>query len=372
MTNLQNRDPDKRLHTLDLARGVSVIVMVCVHTLWMYADHNVQADTLFGHIMHILGKGTASFLVAMGVSLALSRRRSVKAMLIRGVGLLLLGYSMNLLKFVVPITVFDTMPMAFIQAYGWQLPLSSGQLMYLTLTGDILQMAGLSLLIIGGFKLHCIHRNYVLTLASIIAVGSGWLRTESASWGGGYIGELLVGYTYQVYFPVIPWISAILAGFYLGRYKVETQRSAAQLFSHGARLGLVALAFGIAALALDFQSQFGNFFHLSFGGISYLIGLNLCLLYVLNRFVTARFMQWAGYALVSYASRHVTSLYILQWVIICWGMGVVGYANLSAWHTALLMPVMLLLTLGIHYSGKVALSSVVARLPRRQKPPVPG
>jgi len=48
--------------------------------------------------------------------------------------------------FLVPIAVFGTMPEAFIAAYGWSSPLGAAELGSLVLTGDILQMAGVSLL----------------------------------------------------------------------------------------------------------------------------------------------------------------------------------------------------------------------------------
>ncbi|MEI8618620.1 heparan-alpha-glucosaminide N-acetyltransferase domain-containing protein [Pseudoalteromonas sp. B193] len=65
-----------RLKTIDLARGASVFIMILVHTLWMYSSTTLQSESLFGAVIHILGKGTASFLVAMGLSMALSRRQT--------------------------------------------------------------------------------------------------------------------------------------------------------------------------------------------------------------------------------------------------------------------------------------------------------
>ena len=115
-----------RLKTIDLARGASVFIMILVHTLWMYSSTTLQSESLFGAVIHILGKGTASFLVAMGLSMALSRRQTPMLLIKRGIQLLLLAYLMNVAKFWLPIEVFNTMPEAFINAYGWQSPLSAG------------------------------------------------------------------------------------------------------------------------------------------------------------------------------------------------------------------------------------------------------
>jgi len=118
---------------------------VKAHLVRLYATTALQSESAFGTVVHILGKGTASFLVAMGLSMALSRRQTPLLLIKRGLQLLLLAYLMNAAKFWLPIEVFNTMPEAFINAYGWQSPLSAGQLQFMVLTGDILQLAGVSL-----------------------------------------------------------------------------------------------------------------------------------------------------------------------------------------------------------------------------------
>lgn len=336
-----------RLHTLDFARGLSVFIMVCVHTLWMYATIDTQANTFFGHTIHVLGKGTASFLVAMGISLALSRRNTPAALVIRGLIILALGFFMNTLKFILPIAL-GTMPESFIQAYGWQSPLSHEQLLFMFLTGDILQLAGVSLLLIAGLNILQLRRHSLLVLALLIAVASQLMRGFILPSPLSYLSELFFSASYQVYFPVMPWISAILVGQYLGRCYTEQQLSADDLFKKGGVLGLVLLIAGLLACWYDPKTQFANFFHLNFGGIAYLTGLNLCLLYLLHRYLMPRILLSRTHRVVQYASRHVTALYIIQWTLICWGMGMIGYATLNSWQTFLMMPVMLTLTLIVH------------------------
>ncbi len=339
---------NQRIDTLDFARGISVFIMIAVHTLWMYADSQVQSASAFGMVVHVLGKGTASFLVAMGISLALSRRQSSQALMIRGAALLALAFLMNWLKFIVPISVFGTMPESFIAAYGWQSPLSQTQLHFMLLTGDILQLAGLSLMVIALLIKLPLTRVHILIVAGLVALMSQWLRGITLEAPFTYVSQLFFADTYQVYFPVFPWLSAILVGYYLGRFYVENNLTAAGLFKQGGKLGVVLLLLGTALCIYDFKGQFANFFHLNLGGISYLVGLNLCLLWVAQRYLMPRLPVQLK-AICAYASRHVTALYIIQWVMICWGMGIVGYATLSATHTLLMMPVMLTLTFAVHW-----------------------
>ncbi len=49
-----------------------------------------------------------------------------------------------------------------------------------------------------------------------------------------------------------------------------------------------------------------------------------------------------------YLSQRVTALYVLQWTLVCWGMGVVGYQTLNPWQTMAMMPLMVILTLTCH------------------------
>ena len=300
-----------RLHTLDFARGLSVFIMVCVHTLWMYATTDTQADTLFGHTVHVLGKGTASFLVAMGISLALSRRNTPAALVVRGLIILALGFFMNTLKFLVPIAL-GTMPESFIQAYGWQSPLSQPQLLFMFLTGDILQLAGVSLLLIAGLNILQLRRQTLLAVALLVAAVSQLVRGFVLPSPLSYLSELFFSASYQVYFPVMPWISAILIGQYLGRCYTEQQLSADGLFKKGGALGIVLLIAGLLACWYDPKTQFANFFHLNFGGITYLTGLNLCLLYLLHRYLVPHIIQSRFYQVIAYASQHVTALYIIH------------------------------------------------------------
>ncbi|MCK8105045.1 MULTISPECIES: heparan-alpha-glucosaminide N-acetyltransferase domain-containing protein [Pseudoalteromonas] len=76
---------NQRLKTIDLVRGASVFIMIIVHTLWMYASTTLQSESAFGTVVHILGKGTASFLVAMGLFMALSRRQTPLLLIKRGI-----------------------------------------------------------------------------------------------------------------------------------------------------------------------------------------------------------------------------------------------------------------------------------------------
>ncbi|AQQ69300.1 hypothetical protein Mag101_00925 [Microbulbifer agarilyticus] len=338
-------DGQPRIVAIDLMRGLAVMMMVCVHTLWMYADTATQSSSWLGQVVHFMGKGTAVFLLCMGISMTLSRRSSSVALLKRGLQVLALGFGMNALKFVVPISVFVTMPETFIQAYGWESPVTFGQLRYLVLTGDILQLAGMSLLIIGLSKrlLSGIWAPMLAGLMVIVTskVVAGWRPPWEQ---GHYVADLLFADHFHVYFPVFPWISFILFGMGLGRL-LNSERSIRKLtLKRMLPAGVLLTALGATLCAYNFEYHFADFFHLGPGGAIYLLGLTL-LMFWLAHLLCEKVDLSKAMPLIRFCSRHVTSLYIIQWTLVCWGMGLVGFQALGTGETVLAMAILLCLTL---------------------------
>ena len=53
---------------------------------------------------------------------------------------------------------------------------------------------------------------------------------------------------------------------------------------------------------------------------------------------------------MNYLSAHVTTLYVVQWTLICWAMGIVGYQTLDPGQVLGMMPVMIVATLLAEYA----------------------
>ncbi|UTA48960.1 DUF1624 domain-containing protein [Simiduia sp. 21SJ11W-1] len=322
-----------RIHAIDSGRGLAVLLMVLVHTLWMYADHSTQTRSWLGTLVHIIGKGSAAFLICMGVSLVLARNQSASYRALRGLFILALGFMLNSLKFVLPIAM-GVMPHAFIQAYGWQAPLTFTQYQYLLFTGDILQLAGVALLLLALAQPLLTKKRYIVMLGLMMAAcAKVFAGMQLGITGLDYLLRLLFSDSWQVYFPAFPWMSFILFGMFLGRLISERGQDANIL----ARLPWVAvplLIIGGALCYTNFSYHFGDFFHLGPGGVFYLLGINLLLLWAIHTLLNK---PTTFTRLLSYCSRRVTSLYIIQWTLICWGMALVGYKTLNSTQTLLAM-----------------------------------
>jgi len=337
-----------RILAIDFGRGFSVIAMIMVHTLWIHASQDVQSDTFLGHFIHFVGRGTPVFLITMGVSFMISRNQDIKSALKRGVIILGVAYLMNFLKFLTPILV-GLMPDSFIAAYGWEMPLNFEKYAYLLLTGDILQLAGVSLLILAFVRSYIKNKFIILIIAILIAFISPELRSiQSEIFGLNYITQLLWSDGYWVYFPVFPWISFILLGMFFGKWYVEMEYNQNELFKRMFIIGLVCIMAGAPLVFTNEEYHFNDFFHLGPGGVIYLAGWNFAVLSIFHWMLSAtrdNFLYQSFY----YCSKHVTSLYVIQWVLICWGMGVFGFQSKTEIGTMLLMPLFIGLTFVIHF-----------------------
>ncbi|WP_299252871.1 heparan-alpha-glucosaminide N-acetyltransferase domain-containing protein [uncultured Aquimarina sp.] len=339
-----------RILAIDLARGISVLLVIIVHTLWIYGDITTQSETWLGSVVHFIGKGTPMFLIAMGVSFTLSRNQSIFLSIKRAFYILGIGYLMNFLKFVLPV-LLDIIPDNFIAAYGWTTPVTFDNMIYMLGTGDILQLAGVSLLFMG--LINKLSKNKYIPL--IIALCITLLTKEVHGFRIGIIGidyllDLLWGADWNVYFAVFPWFSFILIGMFFGMWYKEKNRSSNYLFRSMLIAGITLMLIGGGLCYYNFEYHFGDYFHLGPGGTLYLAGFNLVLLWIAQLLVT-RVKENNIFRFLYYCSMRVTTIYIIQWVVICWGMSVFGYQQFGVTAVLLLIPFYILLTLGVQRFG---------------------
>lgn len=333
-----------RILAIDIARGLSVILMMMIHTMLIYGDIPTQTNSLLGKFILLIGKGTPMFLVTMGVSFVLSRRQTLQSVCKRGLYILGIGYGMNALKFLVPEIVFGGLPDAFVEAYG----LTSGTLktgVFFLLLGDILQLAGITLFIMGLINHYSKNKFVPLIVALLIAAISKELSGFRVGIEGlDYICDLFFSNQFNVYFPVFPWASFILLGMFFGRWYKELGDNQSVFFTKMLIVGSVFLSIGIIFNFIDPEYHFGDYYHLGPGGSILLMGLNLIFLWLVNIIVTSIKQNKLFQSLI-FCSKHVTSLYVIQWTIINWGMYLIGFWNHKQVTILLLIPIVITLSI---------------------------
>lgn len=315
----------KRILAIDIARGMSVIFMMMIHTMLIYGTIPTQTHTVLGEITLWLGRGTTMFLVSMGISFVLSRRQSFQKVCKRGLYILGIGYGMNFLKFLVPEFVFGGLPEAFVSAYGLQ----SGTLqtgIFFLLLGDILQLAGVTLFIMGVIN-HFSTSKYVPLIVAlvIIAISKGVSGFRVGIVGVDYICDLFFSNQFNVYFPVFPWSAFILLGMFLGRWYKELEENQTVFFKKMLVLGFAFMAIGGVLNFTNYEYHFGDYYHLGPGGSILLLGATMVFFWLINFVVNLFREDNPVFKGLIFCSKNVTSLYVIQWVLINWGMYVIGF-----------------------------------------------
>lgn len=323
--NNNNTLPTNRVEAIDIARGIGGLFIPAAHVLLIYADSHTQEEHWLGIIGHFFGKWAGVFLIAMGFSFTLSKRNNIEASIKRGISILLIGYGMNFLKFIIP-AFLNLFPENFIQAYGWSLPLSMNNYMFMLSTGDILQLTGLCLLGLGIVH-KCVKQQkelLILVLVIILAITEYLRGYHLGVVGVDYIFDLLWGQDWNVYFPAFPWGGFIILGMYFGYVFHDSGKNVNHTFNKILLVGILLTLIGGWLCYSDYDKHMRDYFHLGIGGFFYLAGFNLLFFWLAQKVYkyieTSKLMN-----VLKYCSVHITSMYVIQWVLICWGMTFIGY-----------------------------------------------
>lgn len=136
----------KRNVTLDIAKGLTLLTLPVIHSTLFFSTINVH-QSLFGHVLAFIAEAAApAFMLMMGIAISLSKIKTIRQMSFRFLKLLVLGYLLNALKFLVP-QIWNGLPRSLFMENGIQ-PNMDGSIQLL-LIGDILQLAAISCLVCG-------------------------------------------------------------------------------------------------------------------------------------------------------------------------------------------------------------------------------
>ena len=317
---------DGRLRFLDLARGLAIVFMVFQHVQIMFAVGTGEGSAL-GEVFLLLGTAPAApvFMVAMGFLFGSSARTGVRSGVVRGLQLFALGYALNLLRFVLPLLVNGDP--GVVKAFGgtWWGPFFEI---------DILQLAGLSLIVLAPVKRYLRDPRLVLALAALVATISPLLWGA----GGSFVLGPLWGTGDWVSFPFFPWIAYPFLGLSLAGFTARAT-SARRLMSAWALAGAAAVLAGAALVVLvPIESvilAIGDYYRSGLPVQLVLAGfvlLWLPLLWWLDRRLAWR----AAPRYLTSLSRSITAVYLIQWVLIGWLAIMIGVRDLPSWQAALL------------------------------------
>lgn len=330
VTGIHGRQP---VRAFDLAAGLAVFFMILVHVLWHWGEPSTWSTPIGLAISFAAGPTAAPvFAFLMGASVGAAPKTGFRTLALRGLWLVFLGYVLNLFRGVIPASIglatgFIT-PQEIAPFTPW----------WLGTTVDLHQMVGLSLVVIAGLRTWAKPGWTWIVIAVVIAAVAPWLRT--VTFGTPVLDAPLtpfLGSAPNVYYAVVPWVIYPLVGAVFGSLIV---RSADQrrTFRLAAGLGIGLIALGVVMIGIQRPSfdvytywrQPWSFIVAIFGVI--LAWLAACDLVTRVPAIDRRLRIIYGW------SDRVIAMYFSHWIIVGWGVAIVGFRDLA------LVPVLIAIT----------------------------
>ena len=314
----------ERVRAFDLAAGLAVFFMILVHVLWHWGTPDTWTTPIGQAISYAAGPtATPVFMFLIGASLGAARRQNAGTLVARGLWLFALGYLLNFLRGVIPFTLGTA---TGVITEGQVAPYTPW---WLGTTVDLHHVVGLSLIVIAVLRTRTQPGWLWLGLAGVLVVVAPWLRT--VTFGTPVLDAPLtpfLGSAPNVYYAVVPWLAYPLAGAVFGSMMARSSDRTA-LFRRAAVVGAALLAIGVALIAVQrptfdvytYWRQPASFAVAIMGII--LVWLALCDLATRRRWMD----RWFGF--FSRWSDRVIAIYFTHWIIVGWGVGLVGFRALG-------------------------------------------
>lgn len=297
-----------------------------------------------GNILAFIAEypGAQIFMLLMGVGFSFSRNTNPRYVLKRAVTLLLGAYALNFFKFIIPL-YFDGFPKTLLI----ELNLYSLQdaTLFLFSIGDILHFAAIAYILIYLVSNIKCFQYWSFCFAIIVALISPLLYDiKSDNTFLQYMLKLIGGHPPEVFFPVFPWLAYPLAGLSLGYFL--KRYSHYEVFMHCVIVGGTLILIYFLMPQFEKPVEFLPFYRTSTRDTLLHLGFTLMWLAVIH-FVFESVKKNRLSTLLTFCSKNITSIYIIQWILICWGMTFTGYLMLSFQETLLAMFIITAITLDL-------------------------
>ncbi len=348
---------NNRLLSIDLARGLAVFFMIAVHTLEVFANQEVK-NSVFGQIIAFLGGPPAApvFMTLMGFSFIYSSKSELKPKLFRGFKIFLSGYLLNILRGVIPFSLASYLNMDVVKTF----PIEKFNEYTILTTVDILQFAGIALMIMSIIQALNINKYLILVSAFLISMISPFLwgikidvpiidQVLELFWGDQPIEFSFIAN--KIAFPVFPWLTFPLLGMFLGE-TVKNSTDTNRIFNYFGLAGIVFVLIGGAISYNNFNYHFNDYYHSRQGAMLFMCGFVMGWLY-LTKLVIDNIPTNSFFDLLFQWSKGVTNIYFIQWIIILWSIAFFGI-NRSSFTTTILL---ILIFTGIsHFTNQFIIS----------------
>jgi uncharacterized membrane protein len=310
------------IRSLDLARGFTVLMMVPVHTVLLYSDPVIYHTLLIKMLAFVAeGPGAQLFMMLMGIYTGLSKTRTTKKVLLKSLLLLMAGYGLNMVKFVIPYRL-GLLPEHLL--LDLQITKDSNAWIQLIAIGDIFHFAALALPIT--YALSRSKHWYAAALTVLIIFGAQYLwDIRGNNPVNDYLLKLIGGQPPQVFFPLFPWLVYPLIGMMMGKWWMKTEE---KYFQKLGITGAVILLIYYSVRLFISPKDTINFYRTQWPETLQHIAIVFCTLFSWD-WLSKNIPQNRIFRFLQYSGRHITKLYIIQWIVIMWCLPFPGYQQLQ-------------------------------------------
>ena len=307
-----------RQYNLDLLKSLAIVGMILCHTVTMLSGARADYESEFGYWFaeDVLGAYLAAahaFMLCMGVGFVYSRKHTPRALVARGIRIYFLGYILNFFRggmYAIVAGIFD--------------PSYRDMIGYMLLLPDILQFAGLAMMLTAVFKKLKLDCRVILAISVVMSVIS---QLAAMKYQGITIANVLIGSFVPTTeddstFVLFGWYFFVAAGICFG----EVLQRVKNLRRFYKRLLIVSGIIMIVYIAATVR--YGCFF-LSPGRIYYYTGILesigllsidfvlMSLMYFgLNRLSPGQIELSKPLQICWQMSRNINRIYCAQWCII--------------------------------------------------------
>ncbi len=295
-----------RTHTADILKGIAILLMIQVHLVEVFASHELEASDIGKFFMFLGGPPVAPlFMVLFGYFISLTHQ-STQQLVVRGLKIFALGMLLNL---AMNFNLINTVRRGLLQI----------DILSFVFGEDILQFAGISLIVIVVLK-KVLEQQLILTFILIIVstlVGQYLVTYIPEDDTLKYVTAFFYGSSHWSYFPLFPWLAYPLTGMALYQLQQRYTINLMYAIKTNKTLGVGAFLFVVLTLgyAIHVASDLPTYYHhgvlFYLWVIVFLTVYSACIYLITERLKTTvvfRYLTWLG--------KHVTLIYIIQWIII--------------------------------------------------------
>ncbi len=318
----------KRQFEFDFAKFICILGMVIIHCFEELLADTGSTSSLYYVFVVVLDCvfGAGTFMSCMGLGISYGYDGNANKIIKRGFLIFLLGYGLNIFREGIPFTIFALLNH---DEDSFRIIVSA------FLNTDILQFAGLSLMLFGLLKKLKINNLFIFLISLVMSIVGSFIRFIDFGnlvinlLSGLFIGTYTEGWPdYCAAFPLLNWFIVVVSGYlFANAFKhCQNKKKFYAIFSPIA--GLIIAIYLIITIPNKFDMMSGDllyYYHFATPDLL-IIASGFIFASGLYYFISLLFNERIK-KFITKISVNINSIYCIHWIIIGWICGVLYYLD---------------------------------------------